>query len=302
MTVITPPVTSRAPIRILSAAALLYPFIAILAPKAMVVLLVVSALLMIVAPVNRRAALFGRWTAAGAILALDLAGREGLQFPLLVLAETQTAGRGRKTNRWWTDAGALCFSLVLDSTSRALPPSRWPQASLTAGLAVCEALEELLTDVETDVDVQLKWPNDVYVNRKKISGVLLESPHLKHGKLVIGVGINVNNSLDTAPAEISDTATAMCDVADQQFPLATVLVCVLDKLFERLNQIGYHDQQLGELWRKRCLLTGRKVHVDTAHREFAGLCQGIDEAGALLVQTDTNIERCLAGTITLVEG
>ena len=235
-------------------------------------------------------------------LALDLAGREGLQFPLLVLAETQTAGRGRKTNRWWTDAGALCFSLVLDSTSRALPPSRWPQASLTAGLAVCEALEELLTDVETDVDVQLKWPNDVYVNCKKISGVLLESPHLKHGKLVIGVGINVNNSLDTAPAEISDTATAMCDVADQQFPLATVSVCVLDKLFERLNQIGSHDQRLGELWRKRCLLTGHKVHVDTAHREFAGLCQGIDEAGALLVQTDTNIERCLAGTITLVEG
>jgi O-antigen ligase len=69
MSSIVPPVTSRAPVRILSIAALLYPFVAILAPKAMVVLLGVSALLMIVAPANRRAPLFGRWSATGAILA-----------------------------------------------------------------------------------------------------------------------------------------------------------------------------------------------------------------------------------------
>ena len=231
-------------------------------------------------------------------LALELAAQQGLLFPLLVLAETQTSGRGRRTNRWWSADGALTFSLVLEAAAAELPPDRWPQASLTSGLAVGEALEELLPGAET----RLKWPNDVFVNRKKIAGILVESTRLQQGKLIIGIGLNVNNSLASAPPEIAALATSMCDAGEQQFPLVDVLICVLKRLVERLGWIGSQDQQLRERWQARCLLTGRQVEVVTPTDKLTGLCQGINEEGALVVQTDAGLERCFAGTINLLEG
>src|SRR5438093_8998371 len=72
--------------------------------------------------------------------AMELGALDEAELPLLVLAERQTAGRGRGTNRWWSDEGALTFSLVLEASHQRLPPTRWPQVALMAGLAVCEAL------------------------------------------------------------------------------------------------------------------------------------------------------------------
>lgn len=230
-------------------------------------------------------------------LALELAGREGFRFPLLVLAESQTAGRGRRTNRWWSAGGALTFSLLLETGATQLPPSRWPQASLTAGLAVCEALEELLADVE----IHLKWPNDVYLQRRKVSGILVEAPRLQPGKLVLGIGINVNNSLAGAPDDVSNMATTLCDVAGHRFPLVDVLVRVLDKLARRLDWIGSRDRELRDRWRQRCLLTNRRVQIDTISGRLVGVCQGIDDEGALLLHTDEGSQRYLAGTVTLLD-
>ena len=77
--------------------------------------------------------------------ALQLAGESDNRFPLLVLTESQTAGRGRGSNRWWSERGSLTFSVMLATEATQLPTERWPQVSLTVGLAVCEALERLLT-------------------------------------------------------------------------------------------------------------------------------------------------------------
>ena len=229
--------------------------------------------------------------------ALQLAMQAGLQFPLLVLAENQTAGRGRNANQWWSHQGALCFSLILETDTAELPPNLWPQASMTTGLAVCEALEKLLP---TD-EIRLKWPNDVYVAHKKICGILVESPRQDPKKLVLGIGINVNNSCQAAPSDLADSMQSMSDVAKHPFLLTDVLVGVLRKLFERLNSIDKWDQELHAGWQKRCLLTDRSIRVKTIQKEIEGLCRGIDEQGALLVQTAGNLERCLSGTITLLD-
>ncbi len=223
--------------------------------------------------------------------------REMLKLPMLVLADRQVAGRGRKTNTWWSSPGALTFSLLMDADSLGLTPDLWPQASLTTGLAVCVALEELLVDAR----VQLKWPNDVYVNGKKNCGILLEPVNLQAGLLVIGVGVNVNNSLVQAPPEIESMATALCDVGNQQYPLQDVLSSVLERLLKYLSLVGKRDAQLHDQWRGRCLLTGRKIAVEAATESHAGICQGIGEDGGLLLETENGTKRCLAGTVRLLD-
>ncbi len=224
--------------------------------------------------------------------ALDLARNWTPAGPVLVLAESQTAGRGRGTNHWWADSGALTLTLLLDT---GLPQRRLPQASLTVGLAVCEAIETILGPAQ----MQLKWPNDVYCRQRKLSGILIEVPTADPQLLAIGIGINVNNSLSRAPDELRTTAIALCDVAGHPFPLTEVLIAVLNRLQHRLDCIGCRDDELRTKWRERCLLTNRTVQVDLGTRKVSGRCRGINDEGALVIETPAGLEPCYAGTVTL---
>jgi len=226
-------------------------------------------------------------------LALELARQENLRLPLLVLTERQTRGRGRGRNRWWSADGALTFSLVLDMGSREAPSERWPQISLTAGLAACEALRQLHPEIE----VGLKWPNDVYLRRRKICGILIEAPSRPGGKMVVGVGINVNNSFAHAPAELRDIATSLYEAAGSRFDLNDVLIHFLQALSADLELLKSDPAGVRQRWQHCCMLTGRDVRVIQGQRQIHGICQGIDDAGALLVRTDAAIERCVSGEI-----
>jgi BirA family biotin operon repressor/biotin-[acetyl-CoA-carboxylase] ligase len=237
--------------------------------------------------------------------ALELAHEPSVRAPLLVLAETQTEGRGRGANHWWADQGALTFSLLLQTDARRLPPRLWPQASLMVGLAVCEAIEDFLDEPpgrtavqDQKPTVQLKWPNDVYVQRRKVCGILIELPPERKEAIVIGIGINVNNSAWHAPGELQSSAIALCDAASREFSLSEVLVRVLVRLQDRLGWIGRRDDELRTRWRERCLLTGHTVQVDWGRRRVVGRCHGIDDEGALVIQTANQTERCFAGTVT----
>jgi biotin-(acetyl-CoA carboxylase) ligase len=122
--------------------------------------------------------------------ALGLAAEGAIALPHLVLAQRQTAGRGRGANRWWAADGALTFSLVLAAPPDRLPPDRWPQVALVAGLAVCDALRSLAPAAE----LRVKWPNDVFLAGRKVCGILSESVPGWRDRLVVGIGVNVNNS------------------------------------------------------------------------------------------------------------
>jgi BirA family biotin operon repressor/biotin-[acetyl-CoA-carboxylase] ligase len=223
--------------------------------------------------------------------ALELARQPNVTCPLLVLAESQTQGRGRGSNQWWADQGSLTFTLLLKTE---LPPARLPQASLTAGLAVCEVMENIIDQT----GVQLKWPNDVYFQRQKLSGILIELPPSQFQLIAIGIGINVNNSALGAPQNLTSSAIALCDVAKQELFLTEVLVQIIRQLEERLGWIGHRDEELWTKWRERCLLTGRDVQLKIGSRLIEGRCRGIDEEGALLVDTSNGTERCFAGAVT----
>lgn len=226
--------------------------------------------------------------------AVALAGRDDVPLPLLVIAERQTAGRGRGANRWWSAAGALTFSLLVETSDAALAPEKWPQFSLTAGLAICEALARHAPHHLWG----LKWPNDVFVDERKICGILIEAPSAARRRLVIGIGINVNNSFASAPEELQQRATALCDVLGRELSATEVLLDVLRALERRwqlLAQLGF--AAIVDDWRRYCILDGRTVTLVQGHERIVGQCQGIDEMGCLILQTAAGRRTCVAGSI-----
>jgi len=230
-------------------------------------------------------------------LALTLSRDESIRLPLLVLAERQTHGRGRGANRWWSADGALTFSLVLDVASMALSTERLPQVSLTTALAVCEALQQLAPTL----DAGLKWPNDVYVQGRKICGILIEVPPRSIGKMVIGVGLNVNNSLVHAPEDLRRTSTSLCDATGSSSDLSGVLIAVLRAFSSSMNLLVNSPSSLHEKWQDLSVLTGCTVRLAVGSEEILGICQGIDGDGALLLTTDQGVQRFFTGVVIQFE-
>lgn len=227
--------------------------------------------------------------------ALQLAKEPASAARLLVLADEQTAGRGRGANSWWAAKGALTYSVLLRADAILLPPSRWPQLGLVTGLAVADGVEDCLGD---SAAAALKWPNDVYLCNRKVCGILVETADGQNARVILGIGINVNNRSDAAPSELRDRAIALCEIAERRLALADVLIRVLRRLEKRLSWIVSRENELQDEWRRRCLLTGREVQIETGSRLVVAMCLGIDANGALLLETDNGRETCLSGVVT----
>jgi BirA family biotin operon repressor/biotin-[acetyl-CoA-carboxylase] ligase len=220
-----------------------------------------------------------------------------LRTPALVLTELQTAGRGRGNNQWWARSGALTFSLVLGDHVAQLPTGNWPQVSLLTGLAVCQAIEQLVPELS----VSVKWPNDVYIQGRKVCGILVDVPSNAAGRIVVGIGVNVNNSLTDAPDDIRSSAISLLDFAGKHHNLTDMLIQILVE-FERLfDQLLAGDIGLAERWRMRCLLTGKRVCISTGNREIDGICCGIRPDGALDVDTASGREYFYSGVVMRYE-
>lgn len=229
-------------------------------------------------------------------VALKMVASGNLAVPTLVLTDRQLSGRGRGSNRWWSSDGALTFSLILRPELIGLPIERWPRISLVAALAVCTAIEEHLEGEFA----QLKWPNDVFCRGRKACGILLEVPSAtppapRH--LVLGIGINVNNSWAAAPPELQAVGTALCDLSGHTHDPTDVLESVLLELELLLAQLADEDPRLAELWRDRGFLTGRQVKIEAGGELVEGLCLGIETNGALILETATGIRSLMGGIV-----
>ncbi len=213
--------------------------------------------------------------------------------PLLVLTDQQTAGRGRGVNQWWSAPGALTFSMLIDGPELR-DTAGWPRVALTTGIAVCEALHQLCPRL----DPALKWPNDVYVRSRKICGILVEVPPQSTRRIVIGVGVNVNNAMNAAPTAIRDSVTSLVDEAGYSFSLSDVLIAILSQLETHLDLLHDDSDLLQRRWEIYCMLTGSTVEVIAGSRTTVGVCQGINAQGALLIATDAGLQPCLSGIVT----
>jgi BirA family biotin operon repressor/biotin-[acetyl-CoA-carboxylase] ligase len=199
---------------------------------------------------------------------------------LIVLSDSQTAGRGRRGAAWYSAPGeSLAFSVLLRPTQ---PPALWSRLALATGLAVAEALEEF------GLQPGIKWPNDVWLDSRKVAGILLEAGPTF---VVVGIGLNVNAS--EFPAEVADVATSMAIVAGRKFHRAEVLGAIVRHLSGRRHQLGADFGDLLAAVRERCVLTGKTVSLTTARGPQNGVVEGIAEGGELLLRTAAGAEKLL---------
>jgi len=206
--------------------------------------------------------------------ARELAAR-GAPHGTLVTAGEQTAGRGRQGRSWVAPAGsAVLMSLVVRELD-----DRFPLLPLVAAVAVAETCESL-----APVACRIKWPNDVWIEGRKVAGILVEGRPAE-GWAVLGIGVNVR--ADALPAELRSIATAV------DADVEPALSAVLDSLARWLGRDG--DDVLAA-WRERDALRGERVRW----AEGSGVAAGIDDSGSLLVETDAGLVTLGAGEVHLL--
>jgi BirA family transcriptional regulator, biotin operon repressor / biotin---[acetyl-CoA-carboxylase] ligase len=214
----------------------------------------------------------------------------------VVIAETQTAGRGRRGRTWLSPPRRnLYFSVVLRPE---LPPSRAAEFTLVASLAICDAVRQAGVPA-----AGIKWPNDVLAGGRKLAGILTElaaEPDRVHW-VVIGVGVNVNARREDFPPELQDQATSVLLERGEPAPRALFAAACLTALE---GWVDVHAEQgfapIRAAWRERSVTLGREVRVVADGRDVVGTAVDIDDQGALLVRTEAGTERILAGDVQLL--
>lgn len=225
-------------------------------------------------------------------------GLEGAQEGALAVAETQTAGRGRRGRHWEAPAGTgVWMSLLLRPP---ITPAAAPALTLLAGLAVAEALEEI-----TGLHMEIKWPNDILYNGKKLVGILMEMEcemqevHF----IVLGIGVNVN--IPDFPEALREKATSLFLEGGRTYSRRQTVHCILEH-FERLYDEflqGGSFAPFRERYRKKCVNIGREVCV-LGREEFAATVLDVTPEGELLVrrEDDGREEVVFSGEVSIRKG
>lgn len=216
---------------------------------------------------------------------------DGAPAGTTLVADRQTAGRGRRGRDWFANPGdCLMFSLLWRFDG---PAGRLSGLSLAVGVAVAVALEKLGVS-----DVGLKWPNDVLLAGGKVAGILVELASDRRGtQAVIGIGLNMRRPAVELPFPATGLSDELASLPDRHVVLAELLVALTD-VFDRFAAGGFADLQIA--WQGRHAWQGKTVSVlvdDTV--TVTGPCLGADADGALLIATAHGTERFLSGDISL---
>ncbi len=196
----------------------------------------------------------------------------------VVFAESQTAGRGRRDNRWIAPRGKdLMFSMLLQPDA---PMEKWPRLTTLAALAICKAIE-----AELPLQPRIKWPNDIYLSDRKISGLLAETVSSRHAmRLILGIGLNVN-TLDFPPTVFATSllhelhSPALAEL-DRNVLSSRLLEC-LHAEFQRIDD-GF-SAAIAEV-RERSWLLGRQIRAVAPQGEVFGRVLDLTEEGHLLLE------------------
>jgi BirA family biotin operon repressor/biotin-[acetyl-CoA-carboxylase] ligase len=227
--------------------------------------------------------------------ARGLAAEPGVGLPLAVLADRQTAGRGRRGAGWWQAPGSLAMSLVVDTarvggveTTRVTP--LW---SLACGVALAESLALL----EPSIAARVRWPNDIVAGGRKLAGILVETA--PGGRVIFGVGVNTTGSAADAPESLRGRVGTLPDITGRSLSRAQLLGIFVPRLFSLLGETSRDPGVLVERYRPLCSLVGTvvTVHRDDGRR-LVGVCHGIDADGALVLDTAAGMMHLVSGSLT----
>lgn len=219
-----------------------------------------------------------------------LLAREGTKHGTLVIADTQSAGRGRRGRGWISPAGEGVFMSLIVRPE--MPPSEVAKMSLTLALAVARAIER-----ETGLDARIKWPNDIVIGGRKVCGLLLEMDATaeKVNSIVAGVGINVHQSV--FDEEIAHTASSLDLLCGRRVSRSAIVRAFLEE-FERAAALA--DEEMMQAYRGRSATIGQRVQVIGLSGTYTGTAQGITESGTLLVEADDGeVREVLAADVSV---
>ncbi|MPZ48658.1 MAG: biotin--[acetyl-CoA-carboxylase] ligase [Dehalococcoidia bacterium] len=215
----------------------------------------------------------------------------------VLLAETQTGGRGRGGRSWVSPPDVNLYFTVIMSSS--LAESR--HFAYVTPLATALAIEEVAARLGADLHADLKWPNDVQLGGHKVAGILIETTERESGEPVtlVGVGINVNVDVAAYP-EIAGIATSLRDVIGAKAPREEVLGAFCNH-FEALYEEALAGSRAPfDAWRQRLITLGRQVVASGGDESIAGVAVDVDDNGALIIETPEGRRvRVEAGDVTL---
>ena len=199
----------------------------------------------------------------------------GAPHGTVVAAERQTAGRGRQGRTWSAPAGrALTLSAIVRLTAPALE-----QLPLAVAVAVCEACEAV-----APVTCLIKWPNDVWIERRKVAGVLIEARPLDRWA-VVGIGLNVNTAPGEFPPELRDAAASLRSATGRPADRDAALDALLARLAGWLPRLD-DGRAVAAAFRERDALHGKRIAWTAAGVRCSGEARGIEDDGALVAFTD----------------
>ena len=212
-----------------------------------------------------------------------------------VIAETQTAGKGRRGRTWVSPPGQnLAVSVILRPD---VAPQRACEITLVAAVALAETIRE------AGVQATIKWPNDIQIDGRKVAGILTElsAEADRVAFIVLGMGVNLNSGLKDFPAEVAEIATSLSVVRGRAVPRALFTAALFTKLegwLDRWADEGFEPVRLA--WKRLSSTIGQEVMVRSENQELHGIAEDIDAHGALLLRVGDRLERVLAGDVEQV--
>jgi BirA family biotin operon repressor/biotin-[acetyl-CoA-carboxylase] ligase len=230
-------------------------------------------------------------------------------LPCIAVADEQSAGVGRGANRWFSPQGCLMFSMAIEHTmlDPANTPQRLAMLPLRVGLALAQSLEPLVRS-----QPKVKWPNDVLVEDRKISGILIESQTVGSqtvgsiGYAIIGIGINCTVEFDQAPEEVRRHAVSLHQVLanrdQEQASCESVLLGFLRSWFDLQEVCASEPDWIERNWPAWDWLADREIQVQQPTRTWYGRADGIGSDGSLrLIDSQAIRHTILSGTVRVLE-
>lgn len=208
-----------------------------------------------------------------------------------VTADKQTAGRGRRDRAWHSTPGeGLYLSILLRPEIAA---NKFPLVSLMSAVAVAETMLEQAKDLRSQLDI--KWPNDILVNGRKLCGILIESTTVSHEppRMIVGIGVNLNQQ--GFPPELSELATSLSLECGYSFNIATFRNCLLTNLLRWYENLRHNrSHKIIHRWQElSTYATGKQVIVYFDQEKICGETCGLNESGALQLKTAAGVIRSL---------
>ena len=228
-------------------------------------------------------------------LAMEAAS-QGAPEGTVIIAETQTGGKGRLGRTWISPRGNLYFSVILRPQ---IPTHKAPLITLVGAVAVASAIRK-----HCSLQAAIKWPNDILISGKKAAGLLTEMSaepdRIRH--IALGIGVDVNMELQELPPDIRMNTTTLAAEAGGKIDRRLLLQQILRDLEHWYRIFLASEAEVLKEWERLNMTIGNRVAVSGSREVFEGLAQGIDPEGRLMVALDNNTIRIVAaGDVTIVK-